>query len=663
MFQAFLNRQGTWLRANRGWVTALVALGLVLAGPCTTLAAEPPPLESFGRLPQFESVSLAPGGQVFAAVVRNSEGAFVAVFDVATAKPIDILALGNDKFRSMLWIGDDRLVIIRSITSTIEGVIAVKGEQFVALEHNFRTRRGRPLLMEGDRALNTVRGDVVRVRSGARPASLILGGMNFPQSIGVYTLFEQGASGRPKVVAQGQQDTVDWIVGPDGTVLGEVRQSRTTGNWKVLLGPGIKSLKAVREGSHLTRAPALRGVSSDGSSVYLSIPVDDDYTLFRVDVASGQMTEIPSDQGEAFVYEDGTLVVVAVARSIGDDLTYDWSNPQDRELWAAVTKGFKGARVEVVSMSAARDRLILLAEGGGYGYGYYLLDRKSGRASFLSDVYAGIGPEAINERRYIRYKAGDGLEIPAYLTLPTGRPAKGLPLIVLPHGGPAARDDIGFDWWSQAYAALGYAVLQPQFRGSRGFGAAHQSAGDGEVGGRMQTDLSDGVADLVRTGVADPARVAIVGSSYGGYAALAGVTLQSGLYRCAVSVAGVSDWAQAVRDTAIAAGGSTRTRSVRYWRQVLQIADEKDPKLTGISPRLQASRATAPILLIHGADDTVVKIAQSTKMEEALRKAGKPVEMLTLKGEDHWLSSEETRVQMLTASSRFLKTCNPPGGA
>ena len=663
MLQAFLNRQGTWLRATRGWVTVLVALGLFLAGPCKTLAAEPTPPESYGRLPQIGSVSLAPGGQVFAALVRNSEGAFVTVFDAATAKPIDILALGNDKFRSMFWIDDDRLVIIRSITSRIEGVMAVKGEQFVALEHNFRTRRGRPLLADGDRALNTVVGDVVRVRPGTRPASLILGGMNFPQSTGVYTLFEQGASGRPEVVAQGQRDTVDWIVGPDGTVLGEVRQSRTSGNWQVLVGPGIKSLKLVREGSHQTRAPALRGVSPDGSAVYLSIPADDDYTLFKVDVASGQMTEIPSDQGQTFVHEDGTLVVVAVARSIGDDLTYDWSSPQDRELWAAVTKGFKGARVEVVSMSAARDRLILLADGGGYGYGYYLLDRKSGRASFLSDVYAGIGPEAINERWYIRYKAGDGLEIPAYLTLPTGRPAKGLPLIVLPHGGPAARDDIGFDWWAQAYAAMGYAVLQPQFRGSRGFGAAHQSAGDGEVGGRMQTDLSDGVADLVRTGVADPARVAIVGASYGGYAALAGVTLQSGLYRCAVSVAGVSDWAQFVRDSALAAGGSTRTRSVRYWRQVLRVADEKDPKLMGISPRLQASRASAPILLIHGADDTVVKIAHSTKMEEALRMAGKPVEMLTLKGEDHWLSSEETRVEMLTASSRFLKTCNPPGGA
>jgi hypothetical protein len=189
MLQAFLNRQGTWLRATRGWVTVLVALGLFLAGPCKTLAAEPTPPESYGRLPQIGSVSLAPGGQVFAALVRNSEGAFVTVFDAATAKPIDILALGNDKFRSMFWIDDDRLVIIRSITSRIEGVMAVKGEQFVALEHNFRTRRGRPLLADGDRALNTVVGDVVRVRPGTRPASLILGGMNFPQSTGVYTLF------------------------------------------------------------------------------------------------------------------------------------------------------------------------------------------------------------------------------------------------------------------------------------------------------------------------------------------------------------------------------------------------------------------------------------------------------------------------------------------
>src|SRR5262249_23938626 len=138
------------------------------------------------------------------------------------------------------------------------------------------------------------------------------------------------------------------------------------------------------------------------------------------------------------------------------------------------------------------------------------------------------------------YAATDGLQIPGYLTLPPGRPATGLPLIVLPHGGPADRDVAGFDWWSQALVAEGYAVLRANYRGST-LGPRFLSAGFGEWGRKMQTDLSDGVRFLVNERIVDPGRVCIVGASYGGYAALAGVTLQSGVYRCAVSVAGISD--------------------------------------------------------------------------------------------------------------------------
>ena len=605
---------------------------------------------------------MSPGGQVFAAVIRNDSGAVITVFDAATAKPLDSLGLGNDKFRSMMWVDEDRLVIIRSITASIRGVMAPKGEQFVALEYNYKTRRGRPLLMGTDKALNTVVGDVVRVRDGDGPARLVLDGVNFPQDVGVLSLFEQGPTGTAKVIAQGKRDTVDWIVGPDGTVLGETRYFRIDGGWQVLVGRGVGQLKVVKEGSNMTSAPYFRGVSSDSASVYVSVPDGDDIRLLRIETASGQISEVPSDQGLHFIHEDGTKAVAGLLRSVGDDLSYEWSDPKDQALWASVQKAFGKARVWLVSASASRSRLILLVEGKEQGYSYFLLDRTTSRASFLSDAYRDIGPEGISERRYIRYKAGDGREIPAYLTLPTGRAAKSLPLVVLPHGGPASRDDIGFDWWSQAYASLGYAVLQPQFRGSYGFGQEHTSAGDGQVGRRMQTDLSDGVADLAKSGIVDPARVSIAGASYGGYAALAGVSLQSGIYRCAVSVAGVSDWAQALREEALDAGGRTRVRSVRYWKGLLEVADDKDPKLREISPAFQAAKVSVPVLLIHGVDDTVVKIAQSMRMAEALKKAGKPVEMITLKGEDHWLSNGETRLQMLTESARFLKACNPPDG-
>ena len=175
----------------------------------------------------------------------------------------------------------------------------------------------------------------------------------------------------------------------------------------------------------------------------------------------------------------------------------------------------------------------------------------------------------------------------------------------------------------------------------------------------MQTDMSDGVADLAAKGLIDPKRTCIVGASYGGYAALAGATLQSGVYKCAVSVAGVSDlkrfivWRQA----------DYRSRdnvSLRFWTRFMGADGIKDPNLADISPAIHADRANVPVLLIHGKDDTVVPYVQSEIMAKAMTKAGKPVEFVTLEGEDHWLSKGVTRLQMLKATVAFLERNNPP---
>jgi len=261
--------------------------------------------------------------------------------------------------------------------------------------------------------------------------------------------------------------------------------------------------------------------------------------------------------------------------------------------------------------------------------------------------------------RSITYKAADGLEIPAYLTLPRGRDAKALPLVVLPHGGPASRDQPGFDWWSQALASRGYAVLQPNFRGSTGYGEAFLQKGFGQWGKAMQTDLSDGVRDLAKRGLIDPKRVCIVGASYGGYAALAGATLDRGVYRCAASVAGPSDLPLMLQDNQ--KKYQTRSNSgLRYWLSFMGADGIKDPDLQVLSPARLADKVEIPVLLVHGKDDTVVPYAQSTVMAAALKKAGKPVDLVTLAGEDHWLSRGATRDQMLTAIVAFLEKHNPP---
>jgi dipeptidyl aminopeptidase/acylaminoacyl peptidase len=245
------------------------------------------------------------------------------------------------------------------------------------------------------------------------------------------------------------------------------------------------------------------------------------------------------------------------------------------------------------------------------------------------------------------------------LTLPPGRTAHGLPVVVLPHGGPQARDYPGFDWWAQAFAARGYAVFQPNFRGSSGYGRAFVDAGHGQWGRKMQTDISDGLAALAVQGIVDPKRACIVGASYGGYAALAGVTVQHGLYRCAVADAGVADLRQMLKYEDAKSGYDASSSTMRYWKQFMGASSASDDSLDAISPAALAGQADAPILLIHGKDDTVVPFAQSLEMQAALKRANKPVEMVVMPNEDHWLSRPETRLSMLTAAVAFVQKYNP----
>jgi dipeptidyl aminopeptidase/acylaminoacyl peptidase len=338
---------------------------------------------------------------------------------------------------------------------------------------------------------------------------------------------------------------------------------------------------------------------------------------------------------------------------VDDTARYVFFDSSLQSDWNTILSALHTDRVHFVSHSSDFKRIVVRVDGPMFGYLYDLFDMDTLRVVRIGNVYDGINDPL--EVRRITYQAGDGLQIPAYLTLPRNRPPKSLPLIVLAHGGPAVRDTADFDWWAQALAEQGYAVLKPNYRGSD-LNQQFLSAGFGQWGRKMQTDLSDGVRYLAKEGIADPNRVCIVGGSYGGYAALAGVTLDPGVYRCAVSVAGLSDLKRMLRWE----NTTQRQRSQRYWDRFMGVTGPEDPVLDQISPIKHLDAVSVPVLLIHGRDDTVVPFEQSTVMFEALKHAKKDVEMLPLKNEDHWLSQSETRLQMLQSSVAFLRARNPP---
>jgi dipeptidyl aminopeptidase/acylaminoacyl peptidase len=257
----------------------------------------------------------------------------------------------------------------------------------------------------------------------------------------------------------------------------------------------------------------------------------------------------------------------------------------------------------------------------------------------------------------IKYKARDSQLIHGYLTLPPGRPRQNLPFVVMPHGGPAARNVWEFDPLVQMLANRGYAVLQMNYRGSPGYGQVFFSKGRHEIGGAIENDIEDGTRGAIKSGLADYRRMAIVGASYGGYSALFGLGHNPGLYRCGISIAGVTDWL--ALGSSLTGGEGKFARE--YWSQQVGDLTHEGEFLKSISPVNFADKITAPLLIIQGKDDKIVPPRQARLMIDALQSAGHPPESLFIAHEGHGFFSTEARMEEFKAIEAFLAKNLGPG--
>lgn len=319
------------------------------------------------------------------------------------------------------------------------------------------------------------------------------------------------------------------------------------------------------------------------------------------------------------------------------DLAYLQEELPDKEL------GFR-------SMTNDGQKMIVTASSDIDPGSAYVFDRQTKKLSLLYQVFPELKRENLARMTPIRYTARDGLEIPAYLTLPVGKAARNLPVIVMPHGGPWARDTWGYDPYTQFLANRGYVVFQPNFRGSTGYGKAFLNAGNKQWGtGAMQHDITDGVKYLIDEGIADPKRVGIFGGSYGGYATLAGLAFTPELYAAGVSSVGPSNLITLFQSFP------------PYWDKViwkLRMGDPETPEgreqLKRQSPLFSADKIKAPLLVIHGANDPRVKQAESDQIVAALRDKEIDVEYLLAPDEGHGFREETNKLAVAAALEKFF---------
>jgi len=640
-------------------------LALVFAGAlifCADGAGAAPPVEAYGKLPAIEEVGLSPSGRRVAmiAVVGETRKLVVATLD---GKVLLASNLGEVKVRGVSWAGEDHLLVTISATVTLGMDFSVfRQELSGVVAINVAAGKLMPIFPKDGPIEPPVFGEYGAREIGGKWYGYF-GGITMERGAdGSYNLghtysdlyrvdLDTGAAER---IAEGSDIADGWLVGPDGTVIARAIYDEQRGDWKVMRG-GFGG-PVLASGNNPYGGVSLLGLGRTPGTLLVNIPKAHAIAAEEIPLEGGAATEVPDDGKIAdplFDRRTGTWIGYVGFGDVPEQKMFDAA--ADARVRGA-RKAFPGQSVRFDSWSDDFSWMVVFTSGGDDSGTYWLVNIAKGSADAIGQEYPDVQPADVGPIKMVDWKAADGLQLHGVLSLPPGRAAHDLPLVVMPHGGPWARDYPVFDWWAQAFVSQGYAVLQPNYRGSTGLGLELYEAGLGEYGRKMQTDISDGVAELARQGIIDAKRTCIVGASYGGYSALMGVTVLHAGYRCSVSVAGVSSPAEFSAYVADESGWDSAGR--RDLRAFLGSGD-----LSQIAPLRLAKDASAPVLLIYGKDDTQVPIEQSLQMQRALRAAGKTVELVVLPHEDHFLSREETRVMTVKASVAFVEKYNPPDPA
>lgn len=625
--------------------------------------ASPHTIEELSAPPVDRDAALSPNGKFIALastrrIDENKDDSSITIIPADNPeKTLTVLPLGDRDIANVTWASDRRLLITLVIplrrggssigtrlASTSDPDERPKARRVLAIDMDGKNS---VMLFGNDQMLREVPdlGDIVDPLPDD-PDHILVKAANF--SAGIYCLYKVNIlTGEPELFERGTLKTRRWLTQAGVPVVRYDYNDRGTVQTIYVRAPGEAAWRFFRKlrGDQQSKAEfEFIGAAPQPGVMLALAPQGDDGALALREfdlrtLALGKTLASKPNRDAEWVLRSrkGELMGVAF---IEDRLTYQFTDPRMESVYRGLNRYLGDVcNIRIFDISDDGMRFLARVTGPREPGTIYFYDRATKRFDGIGQAYPTLTPERLAPMETLSVRTRDGATITAYLTIPLAPGPR--PLVVFPHGGPELRDHYDYQTFVQVLAAQGWLVLQPNFRGSGGYGKAFADAGRKRWGDRMQEDLEDAVAHVLASGRADPKRVAIAGASYGGYAALQGAVRHPDLYKAVVSIAGDCDLVESIAFSRMQDGPDSP--SYLYWLETIGDPAKDRDMLKAASPALHAEKVQAPVLLIHGLEDVIVAPKQSRIMQSALKSAGKSVELIELKDvghrdlrEEHW---------------------------
>ncbi|WP_028772790.1 alpha/beta hydrolase family protein [Shewanella waksmanii] len=607
------------------------------------------PVEAFGLLPQSEQVKLSPSGNSLAFILHHEGKSYLGVKAVGKQEVDYLVSTDNQKFKMdwYTWANDDTLLVSANYPIDRRGMkysesrllkVDLNEPSDIRSVLKLREREHRPQFQD----------TIVDILPDEPDYILMALDLKVANQPDVYKVNLNSRLKR-KLIQKGRSGIHSWLTdqqhrlrlgyGIDDTkvffLLFDIDTEKWRRIWEYELfdNPDITPL----------------GFGVNPNTLYIRSLHNGRYAIFTVDLAKADLprelvyADDNYDVEGALIYSKISKDVIGVhhGEAANGKVFFDEKYARFQQ---ALNKAIPDAYNNIMSLSADENRYILYTSNPTSPGTYYLGDRRAKGLDYILDEYPLLVEQPLSDKQKVVFKARDGLELEAYVTLPSSNVKAKQSALVIPHGGPMVRNYGGFDWFSQFFASRGYTVIEPNFRGSSGYGFEFEMASIQQWGGAMQHDLADAAFWLAEHYPIDKDKICILGASYGGYAAMQAAVTQQQPFKCAASFAGVSDLEHIVRKA---------RRFTNYKVVKKQLGDDSD-KLEQQSPVNFAKQVNIPMLLIHGDKDRVVDVYHSREMFDELSDYDKEVEYIELENGNHYLEIEQNRMATLKAFEAFL---------